>query len=137
MFDELKRYKNKGHFFFQKGDSLSEQSKDVPDAPGVYYIVRLSRGKVDIVYIGNSGTMQQNGKFKEQLLRERLNNKQEEIKCEDFFNEKLVKENIDGLDIYWFVTFDEDTQDLPDYVEGLLLQRYFSTYRKLPAWNKE
>jgi hypothetical protein len=99
--------------------------------------VRLSRGKIDIVYIGKSGTLQQNGKFKEQMLRARLNNKQEGIKREEFFNEKLAKEKIDGLDIYWFVTFDNNSQDLPGYVEGLLLQRYYSVYGRLPAWNKE
>ena len=137
MFSELDKYKNKGHFFFEKGKNLKELSKDVPDLPGVYYILRLSRGKIDLVYIGKSGTILQNGSFKEQGLNGRLNNKQEGIKREDFFNEKCIKENIDALDIYWFVSFDNKNQDLPGFVEGTILQRYFEIHGQLPCWNKE
>jgi len=36
MFDEIKKYKNNGHFFFKRGNSLKDVSKDVPDLPGVY-----------------------------------------------------------------------------------------------------
>jgi len=87
--------------------------------------------------IGKSGTIQQKGKFKGQGLEGRLNNKQEGIKREDFLNEKCEKENIDALDIYWFVTFDNKNQDLPGFVEGTILQRYFEVYGKLSSWNKE
>jgi hypothetical protein len=137
MFDELNKYQNNGHFFFEKGSVLSQISKDVPELPGVYYILRLAKGKIDLVYIGKSGTIEQNGGFKNQLLRKRLNNKQEkDIKRQDFFEQKIDEENIDALDIYWFVTFDEDHQDLPGYVEGVLIQRYFETFGELPPWNK-
>jgi len=137
MFSELEKYKNNGHFFYEKGKNLKELSSDVPDLPGVYYILKLSRGKIDLVYIGKSGTILQNGKFKEQGLNGRLNNKQDGIKRQDFFNEKCEKENIDALDIYWFVTFDNKCQDLPGYVEGTIMQKYFELYGKLPPWNKE
>lgn len=137
MFDELNKYQNTGHFFFEKGSMLSQVTKEVPNLPGVYYILRLAKGKIDLVYIGKSGTMEQNGKFKNQLLRKRLNNKQEkDIKRQEFFEQKIDEENIDALDIYWFVTFDENHQDLPGYVEGLLIQRYFDTFGELPPWNK-
>ena len=126
-----------GHFFFQKGDRLSEVSKDVPEMPGVYYIVRLARGRVELVYIGKSGTILQNGSFKSQTLRERINNKQEDMTRQAFFDKKMMAENIDGLDIYWFVTMDKNHNDLPGYVEGQLMQRYFAFNGKLPPWNKE
>ena len=48
MFDELHKYKNKGHFFFKKGQQLSQESKNVPDKQGVYYIMRLSQQKAEI-----------------------------------------------------------------------------------------
>jgi hypothetical protein len=137
MFDELKRYKNQGHFFFKPGDSLSEQSKDVPNLPGIYYIIRLAHGRVDLVYIGKSGTIQQNGAFKDPLLRKRINDKQEGLPCEQFFNQKMQDEQIDGLDIYWFVTFDRKSKDLPAFVEANIMQRYFDLYGCLPPWNKE
>ncbi|MBL0053017.1 MAG: hypothetical protein IPP29_16660 [Bacteroidetes bacterium] len=34
----------------------------------------------------------------------------------------MIEKNIDGLDIYWFVTMDKTNNDLPGYVEGLLMQ---------------
>ncbi len=137
MFSEIKKYKQNGHFFFTQAVSLREASEDVPELPGVYYIVRLAKGHVDLVYIGKSGTIEQNGRFKNQLLHSRLNNKQNGMKREEFFLKKMREENIDGLDIYWFVTFDKENQDLPGYVEGLLMQRYFEVHRKLPPWNGE
>jgi len=48
---------------------------------------------------------------------------------------RFREENIDGLDIYWFVTFDKTNRDLPGYVEGLIMQIYFERYGSLPAWN--
>ncbi len=137
MFSETNKYKNNGHFFYQKGKSLMEVSKDVPDLPGVYYIVRLARGRVDLVYIGKSGTMMQDGTFKNQTLRKRINNKHGDMKRQDFFDLKIQQENIDALDIYWFVTFDNKHKDLPALVEGVLMQRYFDVHGTLPPWNKD
>ena len=137
MFDELDKYKNKGHFFFKKGDDLKATSKDVPNIPGVYYVLKLARGKVDLIYIGKSDIIQQNSKFKEHGLQDRINTRQEGKKYQEFFDLKCSEENIDALDIYWFVTFDRQNQDLPGFVEGLIMQRYFEIYEKLPLWNKE
>ena len=135
MFDELRNYKNNGHFFFKNGDSLREVSKDVPDLPGVYYIIRLAGGRVELVYIGKSGSIEQDGQFKKQGLRGGLNNKQNDLHRQDYFEKKFREENIDGLDIYWFVTFDKSNKDLPVYVEGLIMQIFFERHGSLPAWN--
>ncbi|KIA89587.1 hypothetical protein [Kaistella jeonii] len=135
MFDELEKYKENGHFFFQKGDNLKNVSKNVPDKPGVYYFLRLRKGKIDLVYIGKSGTMMQNGLFRNQLLKNRLNNKQGGMKRQFFLDLKLADEEIDAVDIYWFVTHNEQHHDLPAFVEGILLQRYFEMYGELPEWN--
>ena len=131
MFDELKPYKKQGHFFFKSEMDLRSVSKDVPDLPGVYIIYRLANDNVDLVYIGKSGTIQQNGRFKEQGLRGSIN------KHLDYFDMKCRKEKIDALDIYWYVTVDENTNDLPGFVEGLLMQRFFEVYGCLPEWNKD
>lgn len=137
MFSETNKYKSNGHFFFKKGDTLSVVSKDVPNLPGIYYIMKLAKGKIELVYIGKSGTMQQHGEFKDQLLRARINNKQEGKKRQEYFDKKLVDENIEALEVYWFVTCDDEHNDLPGYVEGLLIQRYFEDHGTLPPWNKE
>jgi hypothetical protein len=52
------------------------------------------------------------------------------------FEKRAVKENIEALDIYWFVTFDKKNQDLPSYVLALLMQRYFEIHGSLPPWNE-
>lgn len=137
MFQELDKYKNKGHFFYTKNDLLSEQSKDVPNLPGVYLVYRLARGKIDIVYIGKSGTIQQDGKPKDQGLRKRLNNTHQGLNRQEYFNTKIEEENIEALDIYWYVTFDDDYRNLPSFVEGLLIQKFFDLYGQLPIWNLE
>lgn len=137
MFDELKRFKNSGHFFFKKGDNLNEVSRGVPDLPGVYYVLQLANGRVELVYIGKSGTILNNGKFKDQGLQGRLNNKQDGIKRQEYFDLKLEQEQINGFDIYWFVTFDKTNHDLPGFIEGLIIQRFFEVHGRLPAWNKE
>ncbi|MEI6765962.1 MAG: hypothetical protein WCM76_09995 [Bacteroidota bacterium] len=111
-------------------------SKDVPELPGIYYILRLAKGHVDLVYIGNSGTITQSGIFKEQLLKGRINNNQDGLNRQEFFDKKMAVGKIDGLDIYWFVTMDETHNDLPGYVEGLLMQRHFEVHGKPPLWNK-
>jgi hypothetical protein len=92
MFTETNKYKNCGHVFFQKGDKLSDISNQVPEMPGVYYILRLAKGRIDLVYIDKSGTITQSGTFKEQLLKRRINNKQEGMKRQEFFDKKLVQE---------------------------------------------
>src|SRR5882762_10182466 len=122
MFDELKKYKHNGHFFFKSGDRLSVVSKEVPTLQGVYYILRLANDNVDLVYISKSGTIQQNGEFKNQGLRGDLNNKQEGMIRQEYFEMKCMEENIDALDIYWFVTIENGVQDLPGYVESVLMQ---------------
>ena len=136
MFPELKKYKTNGHFFLKKDESLKEESKDVPQLPGIYYVIRLARGKVELVYIGKSGPTLQNGTFKNQGLQGRLNNKQEGMKLQEFFDMKFEQEKIDGLDIYWFVTFDKTNHDLPGFIEGLIMQRFFEINGRLPEWNK-
>lgn len=137
MFDRLTIYKNNGHFFFTVGENLRKLSRDVPDLPGVYYIVRLAQGRIDLVYFGKSGTVSQNGEWRSQTLRNRINNKQDGLRRQKFFDRKMIEENIDGLDIYWFLTMDGHNQHLPGYVEALLLQEHLERYGELPLWNKE
>ncbi|MEA3443396.1 MAG: hypothetical protein U9R19_01575 [Bacteroidota bacterium] len=135
MFDELKKYKNHGHFFFKPGDTLEDESKDVSDLPGVYYIIRLAGGKVELVYIGKSGSTKLKGKLKLSGLRNSINNKEEDLIGQDYFDKKFREKNIDAVDIYWFVTFNDSCRDLPGYVEGLIKQFYYKVYGCLPEWN--
>ena len=135
MFDELKKYKKNDHFFLMKDGLLSDVSKKVPDMPGVFYIIKLAKGRVELVYIGKSG-MANPDDDKNQLLRSSINDLQNGTKGQIISDQKFESENIDGLDIYWFVTFDERHKDLPAFVEGTIMQRHFDIYGKLPKWNR-
>ena len=129
MFDELHKYKKNGHFFFKKGNKVAEVGKEVPELPGVYYIIRLANGHVELVYIGKSGIKNPSGNNKTSLLKQSITLQQ------DFLDLKMSETNIDGLDIYWFVTLDIHHIDLPDYVLGLIMQTHYDVYRRLPEWN--
>jgi len=129
MFDELLKYKKNGHFIFTKGDNLVKVGKEVPNLPGVYYIIRLAKRNVDLVYIGKSGIKTPLGKNKDSLLKQSINVQQ------GLLDIKLSESNIEGLDIYWFVTMDPDHIDLPVYVLGLIMQTYYDAYGRLPEWN--
>jgi hypothetical protein len=101
-------------------------------------IYQLREGSVDLVYIGSSGTMNQKGTFSRQLLKGRLiKGKQDNTPRQAYFEQMMRVNDIEALDIYWWVTFDENNHHIPAYVEGLLLQRYFELYGGLPPWNKE
>jgi len=129
MFDELKKYKKNGHFFFKKGNSLIQVGKDVPELPGVYYIFRLANDGVDLVYMGKSGIKTSTGNKNDSLLKQSINALQKLVDI------KMSESDIAGLDIYWFVTMDANHIDLPDYVLGLIMQTHFDVYGRLPEWN--
>lgn len=137
MFDELKIYKNNGHFFLKHGKKLSDVC-NAPEKPGVYIIYQLRKGKVELVYIGASGTINQKGKFGKQLLKGRLiKGKLDGIPLQYYFEQMMLINEIVALDIYWWVTFDEENQHIPACIEGILLQRYYDINGNLPLWNKE
>jgi len=115
MFDNLKKYGSSGHFFFKRGGSLAAAIKKLPSGQGVYLIMRLSHGRVELVYIGKSSEMFQDGSFEHQSLKERIKRSQA------FFESKFDDEDIDALDVYWYVTMDKSHNDLPAYVEAVSL----------------
>jgi hypothetical protein len=49
----------------------------------------------------------------------------------------MVEENIETLDVYWYETFNEDVNDIPSFVEAVLLQKFFLAYGHLPKWNEK
>ncbi|HMB97204.1 MAG TPA: hypothetical protein VKM36_01870 [Balneolaceae bacterium] len=61
MFDELKDYKNTGHFFFNPDENLADSCNAPKNASGVYLVFELAHGKINLIYIGSSGKMKNNG----------------------------------------------------------------------------
>ncbi|MBK6340659.1 MAG: hypothetical protein IPF63_14110 [Bacteroidetes bacterium] len=56
MFDELNKYKQNDHFFFKPTDNLGKVCNAPTDKSGVYVIHALKGGRVELIYIGRSGS---------------------------------------------------------------------------------
>lgn len=143
MFDELTKYKHHDHFFFKETDSLSKVCNAPTDKGGVYLIWKLSKSRVELIYIGSSGQKAKDGTLKVRIaglggIKDRLvNGKQFGNRRSVTFPIKMLTENIDALDIYWYVTYDENHKDFPGEIETMLLKRFHELYGRLPEWNKE
>lgn len=140
MFDELSKYKSKDHFFFSADDILSETCNAPKNGVGVYLVFALKKGRIELVYIGSSGKLLQNGELeipKEGLYDRIVNGKQFKDKQKRSWKAVLELEKMETLDIYWYETFDKNNYDIPSFVEGLVMQRFFEINGRLPKWNKE
>ena len=84
--------------FPEDGKTLKEITSEIPNTPGVY-IIYNSKG--EIVYIGKAGTINQDGTFKKQGLRRRLNNQHHGMRREDYFISKIEEDGIAYIDIKW------------------------------------
>lgn len=60
-----------------------------------------------------------------------------EISRQDFFESKILEEGLNKIEVNWWVTFDDTNKDIPSYVEGLLIQKYFNIHKVLPTWNRK
>jgi hypothetical protein len=140
MFDELEKYESNGHFFFSVKDELGQVCNAPKNGLGVYLVYALNKGKNELIYVGSSGKVQQNGKAKVRKggIRDRIvNGKQFKKPRKVCWKEKLTTEKFEALDVYWYITFDQSNSDIPATVEGHIIQRYLSVFGRLPRWNKE
>lgn len=122
--------KASGSCIYRRGESLREATKDIPNEPGVYIICNHED---DIIYIGKAGTIQQNGVFKRQGLHGRLNNKQNGMARQSYFNSRMMSEEIPHICIRWY---ELKEGIIPGCVEGQLIQEYFNANKELPTWNE-
>jgi hypothetical protein len=135
MFDETKKYKKTDHFFLRSDGNLESSCNAPKSGNGVFVVYQLKHGRIDLVLIGSSGKIQKSGSLKktDSLYNSILNDPQFGIS----WISKIKNEDIDGLDIYWYETFNQKTKDIPSFVQATLLQKYLDIYGRLPDWNKE
>lgn len=141
MFDELSKYKSKNHFFFSKKNELGEVCNAPKNSSGVYIVYELKHGKIELVYIGSSGKVLNDGTIKHRNggLYDRIVNGHQfgKIPRKQSWKQKMIDENIEALDVYWYDTLNDSIQDIPAFVEATIIQIYFELYGHLPRWNKE
>lgn len=139
MFDELKKYKN-GYFSFKRDDILGKVCNAPKSESGVYIILASNRNEENIIYIGSSGKMQKDGRLKHRkggIYDRIVNGKQFNKPRRLSWPEKMKEQQIDKLNIEWYVTFISKLTDIPACVESMLFQKYYDKYGKLPDWNEE
>ena len=103
---------------------------------GVFYILKLAKGRVDLVSLGKSNTLLDSKKKKVNSLKQGILYFPNGEEREPFLLEKMKKEQVDAIDIYWYVTLDKKNDHLPEYALGMLMQRYYENYGKLPIWDE-
>lgn len=128
-----------GSFYLHIGEDIRQVliQNNVPNSYGVYIIYSIENNKENIIYIGKSGTMQNNGTFKTQGIAGRLkavgsNNIPRNI----YFQDILEKYNFKKLKFLWIVTVNNSDIEIPALVESKLLQLYFNDNKVLPLLNK-
>ena len=141
MFDELDKYENNDHFFFTATDALEKRCNAPAGKNGVYIVFTLKGGRIDMVYIGPSGKKLADGSIStsSDSLKDTLINGHQfgKIPRKQSWPIQILSQNIEALDVYWWVTYDEKYKDLPWDVECIILNKYLEIYGVLPKWNKK
>lgn len=125
MFQEPKNYTDNNHFFFQADSELEKVCNAPKDKEGVFKIIELRNGKIDLVYIGLSSS---NGLFDEIVNGMHFDKNPRKIG----WTYQLLKDKTDALDVYWYVTGDGEHKK--EQVE--MLKDFIAYNGKLPKWNK-
>jgi len=140
VFDELNNYKNKGSFSFKRDKKLEKVCNAPTKSSGIYIVYSMAESKDKPIYIGSSGKMQKDGKIRHRkngLYGRIVNGKQfDKSRRKLSWPKKMKEQQIDELNIYWYVTFDDENTDIPAYVEAVSIQKYYNKFRSLPDWNK-
>ena len=137
--DYRQRFPWHGFFELRKGEKIGIRAKEegVPDKPGVYLIYGYKDGRSELLYIGRSGTLHQDGTFGDQKLLKRITKgKQDGMPRRAFFPEQMKLLGLEALVFHWFITFIPSVRIIPAKAENDLLQAYFDEHEKLPLWNK-
>ena len=126
MFQEPKNYKENDHFFFQSENELEKVCNAPKDKDGVFKVLELRNGKINLVYISYSSS---GGLFNE--IVNGLHNDKNPRKIG--WTYQTIKDKTDALDVYWYVISGKDLQK-KEQVE--MLKEFVELTGKLPKWNK-
>jgi hypothetical protein len=141
MLDILSKYKDNNHFFLTADTDLERVCNAPTDKSGIYLIYALKDGYVELVYIGISGKVTKDGSLfiRKGGMKDRMINGHQfgKIPRKISWKRQIKIENIEALDIYWYVTHNDKFTDCPRILENKLLKKHFEIFGRLPKWNKE
>ncbi len=143
MFDELDKYKKNDHFFFSPSNNLEDVCNAPTNKSGIYIVFALKDGRIELVYIGRAGEAKEDGSIS--VSKNGLGGIKENIVNGTHLGEprwkswksKLIKENIEAIDVYWYVTHNNKYADCPKELATYLLRVHMDMYGSLPSWNSE
>lgn len=145
-FDQLNKYSKKGKFQYKATQNLREVCTAPSNYAGIYLIYEQLTKKEKLVYIGSSGQRDKNGKIKIRNggLFDRITNgyhpnrfgQEKRIKRNKAFPLYMQSANISQINIYWFVTYDDEFSDFPTDIEKILTENYIKKFGKKPEWHK-
>lgn len=143
MIEFLKPYVNSGQFIFNITDDLKNACNAPTRKGGIYIIYSEINNKKEIIYVGSSGHIQNNGNMHVRKtggggLKGRIvNGHQFGEKRFISWKSQMQLNKLKSLEIHWFVTHNTEFIHSPIYVESCILQNYFDSNGKLPKWNKK
>ncbi|PWV46479.1 hypothetical protein [Chitinophaga sp. S165] len=142
MFDILEKYETQDHFFLKPEQDLQTVCNAPADKSGVYIIYALKKGRIEMVYIGHSGKLEKDGilSFKKGLcgLKDEIINGEQfgKTPAHIAWKKQMTRENIEALNIYWYVTYDSGHTDCPEILKRTLLKQHQDIFGVFPKWNK-
>ncbi|MGY5848773.1 hypothetical protein ACW6QP_15300 [Salegentibacter sp. HM20] len=138
MFDVLSDYKT-DHFFLTGDQELHEVSNAPKEGMGVFLVYELKNGRINLVYVGAAGKVKHTGRkiAKTGFYEDLINGEHFGGKRPETWKQKLKKEKIDALDIYWYETYNQNIKDIPAFVQGQVIQLHFDMQGRLPEWNEQ
>ncbi len=142
MFDELNKYRENSHFFFNPKDNLAKVCNAPTNKNGVILVYALKKGKVELIYIGSTGKFEKDGSVA--VNTEGLGGIKDNIINEIHFGKpretswpaKMIDEEIEALDVYWYVTHGDKYNDPPKMPEKKIMQVHLDVYGRYPRWNE-
>lgn len=126
--DLLLKYKDHSTFYFSHGESLRNKCNAPDDKAGVYLVYGVSESERELIYIGSSGHICNDGHIhirssggggiKGRIVNGHHFNNEKRFRC---WPKQMKNEGIDILEIQWYVTHYPDFIESPCFVEHYLL----------------
>ena len=126
MLSELQKYLICGSFDYCPIDHLSRVCNAPTNQAGIYIVYANRDKQYRLVYIGISGQVNKEGIFKvrkDGLWGRLVKGKRDGELRKDFWLRQMMKENLDALKIFWYVTCTpEGIGDVPSSIERQLIK---------------
>lgn len=138
ILDTINKYTN-DHFIFRDSDRLVDVCNALNTSSGFYIIYAYENGEYNLIYIGISGRMNNQGIFQHRIggIKDRfLKGKQFGERRQVAWSKNMRLEKIEHLKIHWYITYDDTLKDVPRDIEEKLLKEYYTLNGILPRWNK-